>query len=790
MTRGPGSMGWFVEIDVRELPDSATPRAARAGVTSGAPWALYRSSAMRLPLRPRRATRALSPRPGLEVGMRCMTALVLSGLVFASPSPAKEYPPCPTGTRIPVSYHVATPACAGQPLNLIVEACGPCVHLDQWMPAPLRIQATMTLPQCIFEICQFDSLTIPIGTFAAGHHLLVVQVFGNVLHSDSTQSCTAVQFDSVAFDVPYDCPSTQPLPYTDVIRIGPPPIRPGDSIPFTIAGRLPNTCYEFRGLELLPSNLANPLPQPPIARVTVAHDECSGAICEMVTVPWEAKAMLPPLPGGLYSMRVELRDVIECGTQQPPLDTVFTTNVPFEVAASCGPTPPGCFLYEWRGSSTDSGCTARVGPGTPGRLTLDLTTLTPLAGLQGRLTLDPAPLLITDLSPVGPAAGMHLTWQPLADGASFVMFADHGAPIHSAQPCATCPPSPVPVLEVTLAEKPGAPTPPLSLLGIAQLVAADSLGVSVPQCPTFAAIPPARICAGASCDFNRDGFLDIRDLARIVRCVRDPSTCPDSASTDFDCNGDGRLGLEDAFCCAPEAIHHPIPDNAPRRPAPVDATAGTPRVAGVTVEVPIRLNRADLVGAARLAFRIGAGEFFEAFAYAPDDSAGWFLPVELGASELLFGLIANGPMFPGAGLNVVLRLTLVDAQSSVDVALVASEFAGLDGVALSPPDPPAAVPPVAAERIRLSVAQPNPFAGETRLVLTLAQASVTDVAVFDLSGRRVATLLHGLLGAGSHPLRWDGSQSSGARAPDGVYLLRATGVGAAAMRKLVLLHAP
>ena len=69
---------------------------------------------------------------------------------------------------------------------------------------------------------------------------------------------------------------------------------------------------------------------------------------------------------------------------------------------------------------------------------------------------------------------------------------------------------------------------------------------------------------------------------------------------------------------------------------------------------------------------------------------------------------------------------------------------------------------------------PNPFAGSTRLALSLPTAAHALVEVFEISGRRVRTLSNGPMPAGSHSLQWDGHDSRGAMAPSGVYLFRAT----------------
>lgn len=72
------------------------------------------------------------------------------------------------------------------------------------------------------------------------------------------------------------------------------------------------------------------------------------------------------------------------------------------------------------------------------------------------------------------------------------------------------------------------------------------------------------------------------------------------------------------------------------------------------------------------------------------------------------------------------------------------------------------------------VAMPNPFHGSTRLAFTIADAAGADVemGVFDVAGRRVASLARGRLGAGAHVVQWDGRGLDGARARAGIYFVR------------------
>ncbi len=75
-----------------------------------------------------------------------------------------------------------------------------------------------------------------------------------------------------------------------------------------------------------------------------------------------------------------------------------------------------------------------------------------------------------------------------------------------------------------------------------------------------------------------------------------------------------------------------------------------------------------------------------------------------------------------------------------------------------------------AEALALRPAAPNPFTASTRLDWALPRAGWADVGVFDVSGRRVATLFQGVADAGAHAALWDGRTAGGEPAAAGVYL--------------------
>ncbi|MFQ5599850.1 MAG: putative glycoside hydrolase [Candidatus Krumholzibacteriia bacterium] len=84
--------------------------------------------------------------------------------------------------------------------------------------------------------------------------------------------------------------------------------------------------------------------------------------------------------------------------------------------------------------------------------------------------------------------------------------------------------------------------------------------------------------------------------------------------------------------------------------------------------------------------------------------------------------------------------------------------------------------------------EPNPFNPWTRIRFGLAREGHAHVAVYDVAGRLVRTLVDRQLPAGSHRARWDGSDWRGRRMGSGIYLYRLTAPGFTRTRKMVLVR--
>ena len=77
----------------------------------------------------------------------------------------------------------------------------------------------------------------------------------------------------------------------------------------------------------------------------------------------------------------------------------------------------------------------------------------------------------------------------------------------------------------------------------------------------------------------------------------------------------------------------------------------------------------------------------------------------------------------------------------------------------------------------LAALSPNPCRGRLAVSYTLAAAGAIRLAVYDVGGRLVRTLVEGERPAGSGLAMWDGSGADRARVEPGVYFLQLRGAG-------------
>jgi hypothetical protein len=137
--------------------------------------------------------------------------------------------------------------------------------------------------------------------------------------------------------------------------------------------------------------------------------------------------------------------------------------------------------------------------------------------------------------------------------------------------------------------------------------------------------------------------------------------------------------------------------------------------------------------------------------------------------------------------DVVLYTTYVYWVSAVDGAGNESELSDPDtcwftGLTASgyPEDSP---------RVSVLGNYPNPFNNSTEILFSLGRTALVEVSIYDVSGRRVKTLLRETLPTGVHSAVWNGSDQAGLPSGSGVYMCRvSTDRGTVLTKKVLLLE--
>jgi hypothetical protein len=758
------------------------------------------------------------------VPIALLTALALG----AAARPAHSASAAPDTVGLPYVTQIHTlpvQPCPTQPTRIVVEGvfptpCGKVLGHDS---DTRTIYFSSPAPSCVR--CPGDPVlwadTLDVGFLQAGYHSMVLTL-AEVDSCTSPPTITNHQ-DVFTFAVTLDCEPPNPIRYVEYVGIerahapipcpddsirvmsggtllddcSARPICPNDSILVRFGGTFPDNCRRLRRINLLPMYLT-PLPQPPIVQLVFDNLCCADMLCMPGPVSWVAGVTLPPLPTNNYWLITEAVEVC-CRDTVLPDDPRGTRTDPFRVTTpdSCGVDSAACVRTHWDHTSNVGGCDAMIDVEGRASLTMIARSRVPLSALQGRIGVTEVhasqiPLPIASIEAVGAAAGFQVAWEPTANGAEFVMFTT-GAPI----PASSAEESGYPVLRVTFQSVPVLVYDP-DLRWYAQVIelfGSDPNGEGVPDCVTdrrhYADV--GVIClGGGTCELNGDGRTDVRDLVRMVNCLYGIGPCPTNPDTTLDCDGNGDFDLDDVLCCAYRVLDRPWTGGDSSRSEPaISVQFGTPVRTESGFDIPMRLEGADRVGAARIALSMPDALAAGATVTVASGGSNWLKLNQARAGQQVIGLIdITSPAILAlrpATLDLVLHVPAPVADAQITVA--AAEFSARDGVQLVADLGAPAVRIGAGVTLALSAARPNPFNASTEFRLSLDAPADVDVGVYDLAGRRVAGLHHGRLEVGVHRFTWDGRAEDGGRVGAGVYFARASSGSANQVRKLILVQA-
>jgi len=89
---------------------------------------------------------------------------------------------------------------------------------------------------------------------------------------------------------------------------------------------------------------------------------------------------------------------------------------------------------------------------------------------------------------------------------------------------------------------------------------------------------------------------------------------------------------------------------------------------------------------------------------------------------------------------------------------------------------------------RLGQNYPNPVMKSTIIPFTILQPEHVTIDVFDVSGKRVASLVDAFMQAGNHAITWNGVDQSGRKVPGGIYIYTMRTTNKVQSRRMVLIQ--
>jgi hypothetical protein len=99
---------------------------------------------------------------------------------------------------------------------------------------------------------------------------------------------------------------------------------------------------------------------------------------------------------------------------------------------------------------------------------------------------------------------------------------------------------------------------------------------------------------------------------------------------------------------------------------------------------------------------------------------------------------------------------------------------------------PAALEETHVARVKLWPSRPNPAAGPTAITYSLSKKAHICLAIYDLQGRTVRTLVNADQASGTHTVIWDRNNGGGRPVSSGVYVCRLSADGGVTSTRLVL----
>ncbi|MBT3602410.1 MAG: T9SS type A sorting domain-containing protein [Candidatus Latescibacteria bacterium] len=281
-------------------------------------------------------------------------------------------------------------------------------------------------------------------------------------------------------------------------------------------------------------------------------------------------------------------------------------------------------------------------------------------------------------------------------------------------------------------------------------------------------------------DIDGSGTIDFKDMMQLIYQVMDKR----GFDTQLDLNRDGEVGLSDLFAFT----HLPAKKIASEQVAlkwqRVDddthilaaelAVDNMPPAKGYVFQINYDSEAAELLGTKE----IDVGPF----GTHP-------LLVQRYSGTVLVALDGKdmGPV-DGAGALVQLRFRLKGESVAVPIEIVAAWLSAEDGQLIPLRLPATYVLEKPPQTFRLMKNVPNPFNPATTIAFELPEAADVDVAVYNLVGQRLRTLIKEHKAPGRYQVVWDGKDDADRDVSSGVYFYRYRAGDFWATRRMLLVR--
>jgi hypothetical protein len=278
-------------------------------------------------------------------------------------------------------------------------------------------------------------------------------------------------------------------------------------------------------------------------------------------------------------------------------------------------------------------------------------------------------------------------------------------------------------------------------------------------------------------DVNGDTKLDLLDLMHAVGYVLGREDLTYSQLWAADVTPDGSINIADLVAIANLIIgREPGAARIPTSSVNLSVTQ-RPGASENTVDVVFSLENTPPVSGIQMRLRFPPSAALVQPPLITERCSSLNLSHTEGTDDLVIILYPKGDeaIAPGSGPIIELILSGSDSPPNMSPSVIGEILvAGIDGRLLTVQSKFEAQSSEPVPVLR-AYNYPNPFNPDTRITFTLRREGSMTIAMYDVLGRRVRTIMEGYLEEGVHTVTWEGRDDRGVALPSGVYYCRFEG---------------